>query len=157
MNILRASLAVVFTAALTNPLVFASRVHRSPTSGQAHHERHLTHHRYRRHERVRGQQAIEPARVTQIQDALIRAHYLTGEPSGKWDSTTVAAMQKYQADHGWQTKLTPDSRALEKLGLGPDYSDATNAKELGTTKPALGQPIPADQVAGFTAASGVSQ
>jgi hypothetical protein len=28
-------------------------------------------------------------------------------------------MQKFQADHGWQTKLTPDSRALIKLGLGP--------------------------------------
>jgi hypothetical protein len=28
-------------------------------------------------------------------------------------------MQKYQGDHGWQTKLTPDSRALIALGLGP--------------------------------------
>jgi hypothetical protein len=28
-------------------------------------------------------------------------------------------MLKYQADHGWQTKLTPDSRAIIKLGLGP--------------------------------------
>ena len=37
-------------------------------------------------------------------------------------------MQKYQADQGWQTKLMPDSRALKKLGLGPDYSDAINAK-----------------------------
>ncbi len=37
-------------------------------------------------------------------------------------------MQKYQADQGWQTKLMPDSRALKKLGLGPDYSNAINAK-----------------------------
>ena len=55
---------------------------------------------------MRGQQAIEPERVTQIQQALIREHYLTGDASGKWDATTIAAMQKYQADHGWQTKLT---------------------------------------------------
>ena len=67
--------------------------------------------------------------MTQIQQALIREHYLTSDADGKWDATTIAAMQKYQADHGWQTKLMPDSRALEKLGLGPDYSSAINAKD----------------------------
>jgi hypothetical protein len=41
------------------------------------------------------------------------------EPSGHWDSATEAAMQKFQADNGWQTKLMPDSRAIIKLGLGP--------------------------------------
>ena len=79
--------------------------------------------------KLHGQQAIEPARVTEIQQALIREHYLTGEANGKWDATTKAAMQKYQADQGWQTKLMPDSRALKKLGLGPDYSNAINAKD----------------------------
>ena len=34
-------------------------------------------------------------------------------------SDSVAAMQKMQGDNGWQTKITPDSRALIKLGLGP--------------------------------------
>ena len=77
----------------------------------------------------RGQQAIEPARVTEIQQALIREHYLTGEANGQWDATTVAAMQKYQADQGWQTKLMPDSRALKKLGLGPDYSTRSTPKD----------------------------
>ena len=62
---------------------------------------------------------IAPERATQIQNALIHQNYLTGSPSGQWDSQTEAAMQKYQADHGWQTKLTPDSRALIALGLGP--------------------------------------
>ncbi len=28
-------------------------------------------------------------------------------------------MVKYQTDNGWQSKITPDSRALIKLGLGP--------------------------------------
>ncbi len=28
-------------------------------------------------------------------------------------------MQKLQGAQGWQTKLTPDSRALIMLGLGP--------------------------------------
>jgi len=111
----------------------------------------------RRSHRIHGQQAIEPERVTQIQQALIKAHYLSGEPDGKWDATTIAAMQKYQADHGWQTKLMPDSRALEKLGLGPDYSNAINAKNSTFAAPPAGGAIPADQQAGFAAASGIDR
>jgi peptidoglycan hydrolase-like protein with peptidoglycan-binding domain len=95
--------------------------------------------------------------VTQIQQALIREHYLTGEANGKWDATTVAAMQKYQADHGWQTKLMPDSRALLKLGLGPDYSTAINAKGSSFAAPPPSSNTPAPQNAGFVEASGVNQ
>lgn len=62
---------------------------------------------------------MEPQRITEIQQALIREHYLQGEATGKWDETTQAAMQKFQAANGWQSKVTPDSRALIKLGLGP--------------------------------------
>ncbi|MGA8531203.1 MAG: peptidoglycan-binding domain-containing protein [Acidobacteriaceae bacterium] len=86
---------------------FATRTHKA-----AHHHRRHTH-------VVKGQREIEPERAREIQEALIREHYLPGPASGQWDSTTEAAMQKFQADHGWQTKLTPDSRALIKLGLGP--------------------------------------
>jgi hypothetical protein len=32
-------------------------------------------------------------------------------------------MERYQSDNGWQSKVTPDSRALIKLGLGPKYSE----------------------------------
>jgi hypothetical protein len=63
--------------------------------------------------------AIAAERATQIQIALIQKGYLSGEPSGNWDAQTIAAMQKLQADNGWQSKLTPDARALIKLGLGP--------------------------------------
>jgi len=71
----------------------------------------------------RGQQKIDSRRARQIQEALAREHYLSGTPSGVWDDATQQAMQKFQADHGWQSKVTPDSRALIKLGLGPDYSE----------------------------------
>ncbi|MGB6726324.1 MAG: peptidoglycan-binding domain-containing protein [Terracidiphilus sp.] len=111
----------------------------------------------KRYHRVRGQQSIEPDRVMQIQQALIHEHYLNGEPTGKWDSTTVAAMQKYQSDQGWQTKLMPDSRALKKLGLGPDYSNALNAKDSSLSAPPPAGAIPAPQDSGFAAASGVNQ
>ena len=100
------------TSLLAAP-AFAAHTRRAATS---HHVRH--HHSLRHHE-IKGQRAIEPGRALEIQQALIREHYLTAPASGQWDSGTEAAMQKYQADHGWQTKLTPDSRALIKLGLGP--------------------------------------
>ena len=70
----------------------------------------------------KGQQGINAERATEIQQALIRQNYLTGEPTGVWDSRTQAALIKYQGDNGWQTKVVPDSRALIKLGLGPNYS-----------------------------------
>jgi hypothetical protein len=63
--------------------------------------------------------AMPAERATDIQNALIKKGYLTGEPTGKWDPQTISAMEKLQADNGWQSKLTPDSRALIKLGLGP--------------------------------------
>jgi len=106
--------------------------------------------------RSHGQQAIDTNRVTQIQQALIREHYLTGEASGNWDESTKAAMQKYQADQGWQTKLMPDSRALKKLGLGPDYSSAINAKNSSFAAPPPAGTTPPEQAAGFAAAAGVN-
>ena len=36
-------------------------------------------------------------------------------------------------DHGWQTKLTPDSRALISLGLGPNH---TQIRLLAAVSPA---------------------
>ena len=70
-----------------------------------------------------GQQQIQPERASAIQQALIREKYLSGEANGQWDARTQAAMARYQSDNGWQSKITPDSRALIKLGLGPNYSD----------------------------------
>jgi hypothetical protein len=85
--------------------------------------------------RKRGQQAIDSTRARQIQEALIREHYMQGEPSGTWDAATQAAMQRYQADQGWQSKTTPDSRALIKLGLGPSPDHLLNP-ESAMTMPA---------------------
>jgi hypothetical protein len=45
--------------------------------------------------------------------------------SGHWDAATETAMQKFQSDNGWQTKLMPDSRAIIKLGLGPSQVSST--------------------------------
>ena len=132
-------LAVSAGLLLTVP-VFAStpRVHRGPTAprvikGKPAAKAKIT--------SVRG---MEPERATQIQTALIKAGYLNGAPSGVWDAQSEAAMQKLQADNGWQTKLVPDSRAIIKLGLGPNASSNAEvlAPEVGAeTKAEVGQPI----------------
>jgi hypothetical protein len=72
-------------------------------------------------------EGMEPERATEIQQALIKNGYMTGDPSGVWDSQSASAMQKFQGDNGWQTKITPDSRALIKLGLGPQQDAMVTA------------------------------
>jgi len=97
----------------------------------------------------RGQQAIDSTRARQIQEALIREHYMQGAPTGTWDAATQAAMQKYQAAQGWQSKTTPDSRALIKLGLGPSHDHLLNPESAMTmpTAPATGDPKAASKPA----------
>jgi hypothetical protein len=87
----------------------------------------------------RGQQGIEAERARTIQEALIRAKYMDGEPSGVWDQKTKDALTRFQSDNGWQSKVVPDSRALIKLGLGPNHDDVLNPETSGiTTAPAIG-------------------
>jgi peptidoglycan hydrolase-like protein with peptidoglycan-binding domain len=88
-------------------------VRRSPTSSRSFAKRPAA------KSKLVHQRTIDDDRATQIQSALIKAGYLTGTPSGHWDTQSEAAMAKLQADNGWQSKLVPDSRALIKLGLGP--------------------------------------
>ncbi len=152
----KAGLAIFFSAALTAIPVFATTsTTTNKTTGHGH-SSHKSAAKSKSH-KLHGQQVIDSNRATEIQAALIREHYLTGEASGNWDSATQAAMQKYQSDQGWQTKLTPDSRALKKLGLGPDYSTAINAKDSSFAGPAPASSIPPAQSAGFAAAAGVNQ
>lgn len=126
---------LIFATAIPSVAVIHAR--RGPTS---HHR--LFHSRsHSKHSRASvrsvGQRSIDDSRATQIQTALVKSGYLT-DPSGHWDTSTSTAMQKYQADNGWQTKLVPDSRAIIKLGLGPDRDAdrAAAASTLGTTESA---------------------
>jgi hypothetical protein len=132
--------ALAIAGALVTP-ANATRTHRAPTASHS-----KTSKKKPASHQIHGQRQIDPDRAKEIQTALIREHYLTGEPTGQWDASSQAAMSKFQADQGWQTKLTPDSRALIKLGLGPsqDASKATTATQSSspiasaTTQPSLG-------------------
>jgi len=150
----RTNLVFMLAAALIAAPAFATRT-RHHLAGSAH--ARSAHKSIPKPKRVHGQQAIEPTRVTEIQQALIREKYMSGEPSGSWDANTETAMRKFQADQGWQTRLTPDSRALKKLGLGPDYSTAINAKTSTFAAPPPVSTIPTEQAAGFAQASGVNR
>ena len=86
--------------------------------------------------RQRGQQKIDAARAREIQEALVREHYLEGPVSGVWDAKSQDAMVRFQADNGWQSKVVPDSRALIKLGLGPDHEHLLNPESAMTSQPA---------------------
>ena len=88
-----------------------------------------------------GQRGIDPARTREIQEALIREHYLSGEPTGSFDQSTREALTRFQEANGWQTKSVPDSRALIKLGLGPDKKGLLNPDTAVMTSPhELGTP-----------------
>jgi hypothetical protein len=115
--------------------------HLSRTYARRHRSRARSHARYRRSHSVRyreahavryrkahlrGQQSIDPARMLEIQQALIRAGYLDGVPTGRWDQATREALVRLQSDNHWQTKIVPDSRALIKLGLGPSERNLLN-------------------------------
>lgn len=82
---------------------------------------------------VRGQKKIDADRAQAIQQALIREHYLNGQATGTWNQASEDAMRRYQADHGWQSKTVPDSRALIKLGLGPSHDHLLNPESAMTT------------------------
>ncbi|HEX3437989.1 MAG TPA: peptidoglycan-binding domain-containing protein [Pseudacidobacterium sp.] len=138
----RACQTILLTAVLVTTPAFAGRSHRAATSG--HSKKKSTTHK------VQGQRGIDDDRARQIQTALIKEKYLSGEPSGEWDNETQAAMEKYQADHGWQTKLVPDSRALIKLGLGPDHSGSLTTAGKQTEGPA---PSPASSGPNMAAAN----
>ncbi len=154
---IRAGVILVFSAALMVAPAFATPTHKAPASARSRHARKLSAKPVAKSHKLHGQTAIDSGRVTEIQQALIREHYLSGEATGNWDGTTQAAMQKYQNDQGWQTKLTPDSRALKKLGLGPDYSGAINATGASFGAPVPLSTIPSSQASGFAAAAGINR
>jgi hypothetical protein len=118
MSSLRAGQVLLLISTLAIVPAFGSRTHRPPTSG---HSRVTSSKKGKKVSRIHGQRVIDSERATEIQNALIQQKYLKGEPSKQWDAQTEVAMRQYQSDHGWQTKLTPDSRALISLGLGPHH------------------------------------
>ncbi|MGB9362638.1 MAG: peptidoglycan-binding domain-containing protein [Candidatus Sulfotelmatobacter sp.] len=105
---------------------------------------HASSKRSSRKRTARGQQKIDSERAQAIQEALIREHYMTGEPTGTWNQASEDAMRRYQADHGWQSKTVPDSRALISLGLGPSHDHLLNPESAMTMEPEVSHAVSAN-------------
>lgn len=122
--------ALLLAIAIT-PCVAMTHSRRGPTSPG----KNSTKHSKATAKRSSGQRSIDDARASEIQTALMKSGYMK-DPSGHWDAATETAMQKYQADNGWQTKLMPDSRAIIKLGLGGSSKPASQVGGSGSVAPA---------------------
>lgn len=62
--------------------------------------------------RDQGQKAPTPERISEIQAALAKGGYYQGDPNGKWDPDTVAALQKFQSSHGIDASGKLDAATL---------------------------------------------
>ena len=89
---------------------------------------------------------LEPDRVQEIQQALIREGYLpTDAATGEWDLRTHDAMLRYQTMHGFPATGLPEAKSLMKLGLGshplpPELDHSSVGIATPTAAPGLAVP-----------------
>jgi hypothetical protein len=112
-----------------------SRSSSSPTSSTTHStaakKTSSTKRRRRRSTKfVPRQKAPTPDRVSEIQTALSHGGYYQGNPNGKWDSNTVAALQKFQSANGIEPTGKLDAPSLQKLGLGSDIAGVSAPRPI---------------------------
>lgn len=98
--------------------------HKAPAKKKKHHARHEP-----------KQMAPTPDRIIEIQSALAREGCYQGDPTGKWDGATVAAMQKFQGDHGLDATGKIDALSLQKLGLGSEIAGVSAPRPVARPAP----------------------
>ena len=100
--------------------------------------KHRSGKRSRHVRRARGQRAPEPARIQEIQQALIDRGYLQPSATGKWDGASSEAMRRFQRENGLDETGKFDARSLIKLGLGPPTAGVAAPRELASTPDSSG-------------------
>lgn len=108
------------------------RSHKAPSHRITHHYRRTRHYRRRHYYRHRIRLPKEPSRerTEQIQTALARGGYYQGEPTGRWDANTIAAVQKFQSAHKIDATGKLDAPTLQELGLGSAIAGVACLKRL---------------------------
>jgi peptidoglycan hydrolase-like protein with peptidoglycan-binding domain len=76
----------------------------------------------KRSSRARAQQAPSADRIRSIQAALAQAGVYSGNPTGKWDAASIAAMKRFQESRGLAPTGKIDARSLQALGLGSEVA-----------------------------------
>ncbi len=118
--------ACVFSAGVTAPRAAANQASSKSTALKS--ATHKKKHRASKHQP--GQKAPTADRITEIQSALAREGYYQGEPNGKWDGKTVAAVQKFQSANGIDADGKLGAPTLQKLGLGSDIAGVAAPKPV---------------------------
>ena len=98
-------------------------------------KRHVRRRRYHRHHITLPSHPSHD-RTEQIQAALARGGYYTGEPNGKWDSRMSAALERFQAAKGLTPTGKLDALSLEKMGLGSDVAGVSAPRPVTPGNPA---------------------
>lgn len=121
--------AALALACVTSPSFVAAAASPTASTTPVHHK---THHKAKKHhvKKVNGQKAPTADRINEIQTALSRDGYYQGEPNGKWDSSTVAAVQKFQSSNGMDANGKLDAPTLQKLGLGSAIAGVSAPKPI---------------------------
>jgi hypothetical protein len=131
------------------------RTRKKPSHRTTHHYRHHRRYRRRHYYRRRIRLPKEPSRerTQQIQTALERGGYYKGEPNGRWDAKTVAAVQNFQSTHNLDATGKLDAPTLQKLGLGSAIAGVAAPKTVvpkdccsagpPVSKPAAATKVPA--------------
>ncbi|HKP86771.1 MAG TPA: peptidoglycan-binding domain-containing protein [Blastocatellia bacterium] len=66
---------------------------------------------------------IPAERVTEIQNALIKAGYMEGPASGQYDDNTIQAMKQFQESNRLSQTGMPSASTLKKLGVAKRSND----------------------------------
>jgi peptidoglycan hydrolase-like protein with peptidoglycan-binding domain len=93
--------------------------------------------------RQAGQKAPTAQRISEIQQALAKNGAYAGAPNGKWDTSTVEAMKKFQGAHGLNPSGKLDAKTLQQLGLGSQTAGVappTPAVRISSTNVPQGGP-----------------
>ena len=109
-----------------------------PAPAQTTPKKKTTSSKLKRKPKPASQKAPSPDRIREIQTALQREGAYQGDPSGKWDDSTVEAMKTYQDKNGLTPTGKIDALTLEKLGLGSD----TAGKGAPVPATSTGKPLP---------------
>jgi hypothetical protein len=77
--------------------------------------------------RYRGQMSPSQERYNEIQQALVARGFLTTPPTGVWDTDSIDALKRFQAEQNLPPTGKLTSLSLIALGLGPKRNTSTTA------------------------------
>lgn len=101
------------------------------------HKRRSRYRRRRHHVTLPKQPAAD--RTEEIQSALERGGFYSGNPNGKWDGGTQEALRRFQTANGLPPTGKLDALSLQKLGLGSDVAGLSAPRAVTSGNQSTGQ------------------